>query len=173
MKTLLLAIPLALSLFIVGCSSGEDDSSDSSEAKTEKKQLELSKKLDLSEYGYPFSIMVPEDASFVDEKYNGLITNNNGFEIEITNYGTTVAERKEEWSNNDVNVVKEWLVESENGFVTKNEVMNQDAHYFFYSVSAGEEGYELENVKVKNFTKQQAMDMYRACETIELLEAAE
>lgn len=173
MRTLLLAIPLALSLFIVGCSSGDGDSSDSSRNETEKKQLELSKKLDLSEHGYPFTIMVPEDAAFVDEKYNGLITNNNGFEIEITDYGTTVEERKEEWSKNDVNVVKEWLVESDNGFVTKNEVMNQEAHYFFYSVNAGESGFELENVKVKNFTEQQAMDMYRACETIEVLEAAE
>ena len=172
-------------------SNGNSDNG-SEKGSSQSASMELTKTLDLSEHDYPFTIKVPDNVEFIAEKYSDIIgdhnavkeevlaqnpdlegtklkieiARNSNFAMEVTDYGTTIEERKETWKKNDVNVVKEWVKETENGFITKNEVMNQEAYYFFYTISVNGQKYEFENYKGSQFNKAQIEAMFKACESI-------
>ncbi len=132
-------------------------------------ELTLNASLDLSAHEMPFTMNVPEGAEFVQGDYATNVRLGESFNIEITDYGTTVEERKAEVEENDINKHKSYIADEENGFITENEVMGQIEYHFFYVLKVDDETqYEFENVKGRSFSKEEAMLMYQAAKSAQL-----
>jgi hypothetical protein len=172
-----LSVMLVLGMITTVSCSEEKKEDKKDDKKTEEAQPEeepeaevapamtLNASLDLSANELPFTMQVPEGAQFVQGDFSMGVQLGESFNIEITDFGTTVEERKKEVKENDVNVLKQFVVEEENGFVSEQEVMGQTEYHFFYILKAGDTQYEFENAKGRSYTKEEAMLMFEAAKS--------
>jgi hypothetical protein len=181
MNRKLMTFLLAVSVLFTACSeekkddkkeSGKEEKSTSDEPKEEEVSetaaLTLNATLDLSPLNIPATMSVPEGAEIVAGKYDNTITLGESFNILLTDYGTTVEERKKEVEANDVNKLKQFIVDEENGFVSENEVMGNIEYHFFYVITTTDGQVEFENVKGRGFTRDEALLMYNACKSVSM-----
>lgn len=176
-----------ISVSMISC--GGDDAEKKDEGKKEKKEqkdtdetgnetsddaeavsMTLDKTLDLSQYDMPLKIQVPE-GTVVDEKSYGIyIKNGEGFNFEPNvDFYDEVAQRKKEMEANDLNKLKKYVKETENGYIAETEVMDQTEYHVFYLIKGDGFTVSLENVKGRSYTLPEAQFMWKAFETAEVL----
>lgn len=145
----------------------KETSSDSDkEAEPSEEAMALTQSMDLSEYGLPFTIMVPEGSEYRDGKWDKSIQAGPRFEILISTDMNTVAEQKEFWKNNDANKLKQFIIDEPNGILAETEVMGKTEYHFYYTVEIDGGLYCFENAKGLSYTKAEAMAMYNACKSV-------
>ncbi|MCB0477536.1 MAG: hypothetical protein KDC84_05205 [Crocinitomicaceae bacterium] len=177
MKKIGLTFIALASLVLVSCGGeekSEDKKKDNKEASNEgEENVEAPKEvamveMDLSEHGYPLTIMVPEGATFEKGNYNDLIKTADGkFGITIETMDWGKDEALDEAKKNDVNKLKEILEESENGYFIQTEVMGKDDFHMYMSFPAPEdELYIFQNEKGAMRTKAEATTMYESLKSI-------
>ncbi|MEZ4937442.1 MAG: hypothetical protein R2799_07595 [Crocinitomicaceae bacterium] len=178
MKKLGLSFLALAALVLVSC-GGEEKKEEKKEAKKEvasdqgEESIEAPKEvamveMDLSEHGYPLTIMVPEGATFEKGKFDDAIKTADGkFAITIETMDWAKDEALEEAKKNDVNKLKEILEESENGYFIQTEVMGKDDFHMYMSFPAEEDDlYIFQNEKGAMRTKAEATTMYESLKSI-------
>lgn len=181
-------IVLAFSgLLLTSCGSKEEESKEgkkedpkeqtSGDEETQPEQEEaaelnvsLDQTLDLSQYEMPLKIQVPQ-GTVVDEKSYGIyIKNGEGFNFEPNvDFYEDVAERKKELEANDLNKLKKYVKDTENGYIAQTEVMGKTEYHIFYLLKGDGFTVSLENVKGRSYTLPEAKLMWKAFETAEVL----
>ena len=150
--------------------STETSSNESEDASTASVGLTLDESMDLSEFELPIVMDAPANSTAVDE-YGVEVSNGETFNIKIDeDFYDSVDERRQEFEENDVNVVKSFVVDEENGFISENEVMGQTEYHFFYLISNDEHTYAFENVKGRSFSLAEIELMYEAAKSAVITE---
>ncbi len=133
--------------------------------------LELNGTVDLNAIDIPLTISVPEGTQIKDESYATYVTHSEGFSYEvIEDDGSlySLEERKEEWNENDLNVVQKYVVDEPNGFIAETKVMNKTEYHFFYVLEGEEMNYYFENEKGYSYSLEQAKLMFESVKTAQI-----
>ena len=142
------------------------------EEKAEKPAAPEVKLAPIALQSIPFMMEAPEGAT-VEESFTGyIIRSGAGFAIEYSEDASPVADIKAEAEANDINKIKKFVIDEENGFLTENEVMRKTEYHFYYVATQGDQTYQFENEKGPSYTLDQAMAMYNACKSLKFDEAA-
>ncbi len=193
-KTFLLLAMTGLLVASCGDEKKEEDSEKDSKENTEEKvsddeklpesedkessapTLELNGSIDLSSIEIPLTITVPEGTEIKDESFATYVTHSEGFSYEvIEDDGSlySLEERKEEWNDNDVNVVQSYVVDEPNGFIAETKVMGKIEYHFFYVLEGEEMNYYFENEKGYSYSLEQAKLMFESVKTAQITEMEE
>ena len=121
--------------------------------------------MDMSSYGYPFTMSLPEGATIEEGYFGHEIKSGEGFQVSMSADATPVADMKAEAEANDINVIKAFVVDEETGYVTENEVMGQSEYHWYYVLTTDTMTYQFENVKGRSYSKEEAMTMYNSAKS--------
>lgn len=117
--------------------------------------------IDLTAQGIPFVIQAPEGSKVEESFGTYIVGNNDGFQLEIMEGGSSVAEHKKEAEANDINKIKSFVIEEESGYLTENEVMRTSEFHLYYVKEKDGKTYAFSNKKgARSFTKAEAQTMY-------------
>jgi len=156
---------------LFNCSNKEQKSSFSHEGM---------KSLDLSKYGKPFSIFVPDTISSklsIEEKVNGAleIRVGNHFGISINEQAGDIELKKQDIKEDEVNKLKTFIVENPNAIMWQSAITN-DEYHFLINQKIGTAEYSFEDIlsaESKNFSKDAVQKMFDSCNNIEAQNKAE
>ena len=128
-KTITILSALTLSLAIVSC--GDKESKQNIEAPAGMVALDLSK------FGKPFSVFVPDTTAakleVVEQSWGALeIKVGKGFQLSITEDPGDIELRKSDIKSNDVNIFKSFVVEEPLTIMWESEITKPEYH--FYSI---------------------------------------
>ena len=128
-------------------------------------------RLTLSDAELPLEIYVPEGVAMEQGEWDTYVTEGGRFRMTVMEDHITAEEFMNNWKANDVNKLKNVLVEDENGFVVESEVAGQSEFHFYHTVtSADGVVYGFENAKDgSKYTEHEAMIMYTSARTAGLL----
>lgn len=156
---------LVFTSLLFNCSNKEQKSSFSHEGM---------KSLDLSKYGKPFSIFVPDTITSklsIEEKVNGAleIRVGNHFGISINEQAADIELKKQDIKEDEVNKLKTFLVENPNAIMWQSAITN-DEYHFLINQKIGNAEYSFEDIlssESKNFSKDAVQKMFDSCKHIE------
>lgn len=140
----------------------------------------------------PFSMRVPKGTQLVIGDWSSEITLDETFSIEVTegdylrkgdgtkipsvrdgfgphlpyNKEFLINKRKAGFEENDINVLAEYVLEDENGFIAKTKVFQQFEYHFFFATSNGKVSFTFENEKGRSYNQAEARLMYESLKTI-------
>src|SRR5690606_9506765 len=105
------------------------------------------------EHEMPLKIQVPAGTELEVKSYGIYVEYGDGFKFEPKiDFHETVDERKKEIEANDLNKLKRYIKETENGFIAENEVVGKTVYHVFYLVKGNGFTISLENDKAKPLT---------------------
>ena len=147
---------------------GQDEQSSDDDA--EEIAMSLDQTLDLSQYDMPLKLKVPEGTTVDEKSYGIYIKNGEGFNFEPNvDFYETVAERKKELEANDLNKLKKYIKDTDNGYIAETEVMGKTEYHVFYLIKGEGFTVSIENVKGRPYSLPEAKLMWKAFETAEAL----
>ncbi len=132
-------------------------------------------RLDLSKYGKPFSIYVPDTISSkltVEERSNGALDIKVGtkFAISINEYKADIELKKQDIKEDEVNKFKAYLVELNDAIVWKSQITKPEFH-FLLNQTIEQADYSFEDIngeENRTYSEEQIQTMYNCCKNIEL-----
>ena len=161
---------LFVCLFIFSCSSKENKSDFSTEGM---------QSLDLSKYGKPFSIYVPDTVSsklMVEEKSNGALEIKVGtrFAICINEFKADIELKKQDIKDDEVNKFKLYLIEQNDAIVWKSQITKPEFHFVLnQSIANADYSFEdINNDESRIHNEEQIQKMYNSCKNIEVKKSA-
>ncbi len=130
--------------------------------------------LDLSKYGKPFAIFVPDTNSarheIVQQSYGALdIRVGSAFAVSINEQPADIALRKSDVQGDEVNKLKSFVVDEPSAIVWESEITRPEFH-FLMNQKIGNSEYSFEDVhnsEANPFTKDQIQKMYDSCKNIQ------
>lgn len=143
-------------------------------------QLKGHEELDLNQWGFPMSIMIP------DAENNGqpqvILTNRGALEILVGNsfgieimYGEGDIELLKMDLEEDLVFVSEIISEEENLLIYKQDIPESGVktqHHFFYKAAINNEIYEIRDLRSEQFGEKMIQDMIKAVKTIRYVAAS-
>lgn len=85
------------------------------------------------------------------------------FQISILEDGGTTATKKADNGNDDVNKVKQYVIDEPNTLLWESGIGDLSEFHFFHSAKIGERTYVFEDIKGDPFTKEAIQQMLDAC----------
>lgn len=149
----------------------ESDEQEAEEAPEKMEMPPMQTRLTLSDAELPLEIYVPEGVAMEQGEWDTYVTDGGRFRMTVMEDHITAEEFMNNWKANDVNKLKNVLIEDENGFVVESEVAGQSEFHFYHTVtSADGVVYGFENAKDgSKYTEHEAMIMYTSARTAGLL----
>lgn len=144
-----------------------------SSTQTTEKNVPGMHHLDLSRYGKPFSVLVPDTTTNefkITEQPNGALDIRVGknFGISIYEQEADLNMKKEDIKADDVNKLKQFIKEEPNGIIWESQVINPEYH-FLVNTRIGNVVYSFEEIKdtqSNGFTKEAVAKMYESATSV-------
>jgi hypothetical protein len=129
--------------------------------------------LDLSKYGKPFVIFIPDTTAakleVTQQSYGALdIKVGKGFNISINEQAADIEGKKKEIKEDEVNKFKSFVVEEPNAIFWESAIMNPEFH-FIVNQKIGTADYSFEDVKsteAEPFSKEAIQKMFDSAKNI-------
>jgi len=129
--------------------------------------------LDVTRYGKPFSIYVPDTnkakLQIVEQSSGELhIKAGNQFAVSITNGSSDLELKKNDIRSDEVNKLKAIEVDEPGGVIWQSEITTPEFH-FIRNSKAGSEEFSFEDIRREdgnNFGKETIQQMYNSCKNI-------
>lgn len=129
--------------------------------------------IDLSKYGKSFLIFVPDTMLvklFIEEKANGSLEIKSGklFAISISESNQDVSLKKEDIKMDEVNKLKEIIIETPDALVWGSEITQPEFH-FLINKKINNSEYSFEDAyatEAQTYTKEEIMRMFESCKNI-------
>ena len=157
-------ILLFIFLFVIACGNKEQKSNFSTEGLVN---------LDLSKFGKPFSIFVPDTISSklsVQEQSNGalIIKVGNKFAISINEFKADIELKKQDIKDDEVNKFKAYILEQPNAIIWKSQITHPECH-FLMNVTVNNADYSIEDLHNDDnttYSEEQIQRMYDSCKNL-------
>jgi hypothetical protein len=136
--------------------------------------------LDLSRFGKPFAIFVPDTVAakleITQQSYGALdIKVGKGFNISINEQAADIEMKKKDIKEDEVNKFKSFVVEEPNGILWESEI-TQPEYHFLINQKIGNTDYSIEDVKSTEgepIGKDAMQKMYDSAKNIKEIKKAE
>lgn len=123
--------------------------------------------IDISRTGMNMNVLIPDSTKgaldTVLQTYGTYEIKRGSFQIAITEDGGDVATKKADNANDDVNKVKQYIIDEPNTLLWESGIGDLSEFHFFYSVKMGERTFVFEDIKGDAFTKEDIQKMLDAC----------
>ena len=134
--------------------------------------------LELSRYGKPFAIFVPDTAHaklvITEQSYGALdIKVGQNFAVSINEQPADIELRKKDVKGDEVNKLKSFMVEEPNAIMWESEITQPEFH-FLINQKIGNSEYSFEEVKSNDnlFGKEAIQKMFDSCKNIKEIKKA-
>lgn len=163
-KTLFNFFLFCFVISLIQCSNSNNNSAFSSEG------MQL---IDLSSYGKPFSIFVPDTTTLplsIEEMNNGALEIRVGksFAISINEQSADIALKKEDLKSDEVNKLKKLLIDTPDAIMWQSEITKPEVHFLLNKKIANSE-YSFEdvvNADSKLYREDEIQKMFEACNNV-------
>jgi hypothetical protein len=160
MKHLLLASAVFVSLLLVSCGGSKEE-----EALVAPKGMRY---FDISKTGMNLNILIPDSTKGTLDTvlqswgaYEVKVGSN--FQVSVLEDGGDAATKKADNANDDVNKVKQYVIDDPTTLLWESGVADLSEYHFFYSAKIGNRTYVFEDIKGDPFTKEDVQQMLDAC----------
>jgi hypothetical protein len=123
--------------------------------------------IDISRTGMNMNVLIPDSTKggldTVLQTYGTYEIKRGAFQIAITEDGGDVTSKKADNANDDVNKVKQYVIDEPNTLLWESGIGDLSEFHFFYSVKFGERTFVFEDIKGDAFTKEDVQKMLDAC----------
>lgn len=158
------SIVMFIFLFVFACGNKEQKSNFSTEGLVN---------LDLSKYGKPFSIFVPDTISsklLVQEQSNGalVIKVGNKFAISVNEFKADIELKKQDIKDDEVNKFKAYLLDQPNAIIWKSQITHPECH-FLMNITVNNADYSIEDLHNDDnttYSEDQIQRMYESCKNL-------
>jgi hypothetical protein len=110
-----------------------------------------------------WSVMAPEGVTAKESFGAAQLTNGTTFNLDIRNSKGDVAGFKKDIAANDINKVKQFVVDSADALLYESEVMGQNEFHVYGNVTIGEQVFNCEDVKGPRHMQADAEAMWKTC----------
>jgi hypothetical protein len=163
-KIITLFFAICLASILTSCSNSKEESIVAPEGMNV---------LDLSKYGKPFAIFVPDTTNakleVVQQSYGALdIKVGKGFAVSINEQAADIEFKKSDVKSDEVNKLKSFIVEEPNAIFWESEITQPEFH-FIVNQKIGNAEYSFEDIKnneANPFGKQAIQKMFDASKNI-------
>ncbi len=125
--------------------------------------------LDLSAVGEDWkgwTIMAPEGATAKESFGAAEVAAGASFQLELRTAKGDVAAIKKEIQANDINKLKQFVVDTPDALLYESEVMGKNEFHLYGNVKVGDKEFNCEDVKGPQFTQADAEAMWKACASL-------
>ena len=179
MKKLIFPLSLAVVLFTASCGGGTTDNAQSEENHSEQAVANGMMEYDLSQHGLNLSIMIPDEtigvAEVMENEYGGVdIMVGPKFAISIVFGEGDVALKKADLSE-DLVYTTTFHTDEADLLVYEKEIPDsgiEAEHHFFYTVTVGEDIFDVENLKGASFGEKAIQTMVASARSLRAKEGA-
>lgn len=170
MKKIIVFTAVCLSVIVASCGGSKEQ-----EALVAPAGMQY---LDVSRTGMNMNVLIPDSTKggldTVLQTYGTYeIKRGPSFQVAITEDGGDVATKKGDNANDDVNKVKQYVIDEPNTLLWESGIGDLSEFHFFYSVKFGERTFVFEDIKGDAFTKEDAQKMLDACKAAKEIVKAE
>ncbi|MBA3663303.1 MAG: hypothetical protein H0W61_03720, partial [Bacteroidetes bacterium] len=136
--------------------------------------------LDLSKYGKPFAIFVPDTVAakleVVQQTYGALdIKVGKSFAVSINEQAADIELRKKDLKDDEVNKFKSFSTEEPNSILWESEIAGKPEYHFIINQKVGTTDYSIEDIRntdAEPFGKEAIQKMYDSAKNIKEIKKA-
>ena len=167
MKKIIFSLAAISAIILVSCGSKDNESQN---AEVPQGMMAL----DLTQYGYPVSINVPDSTAgpleVVAQSWGAIdIKVGNAFQLSVKDGQGNIASRKSDIAGDDVNKFKRYITDEPSTLLWESQIMEPEFH-FYTIVKIGNESYEVEDIAGEIFSETAVTKMLEAAKAMKAVE---